>query len=326
MSQEIIVTGKDVAEAIANARVLLTKDNPEAEVGYSILETGSKGIFGIIGVKPAKIKAYIISDEEESTSKNENGDRRERKEGRRNNNRRRQSGRQKSSGSAPARKAAPQRKPITPAAELQMTKVEVGEGEDLSMEFIRRLIANLGIQVEAELYQCEDGTRRIILNGEDAGMLIGHHGETLDALQYLSNLACSKKNSKGERDHSRVTLDIQGYRAKREETLRALARAKAARALRTGRNVSLEPMSAYERRIIHSEIQSIAGVSTNSVGSDNNRKVIIYLTDEKEAEQAAATETVEEKDFNQEEVLDTVMDSVEGDADETDAASDDTNV
>lgn len=321
MSQEIIVTGKDVAEAIANARVLLTKDNPEAEVGYSILETGSKGIFGIIGVKPAKIKAYIISSEEENESKNENGDRGER---RRNNNRRRQSGRQKSSESAPARKAAPPRKPITPAAELQMTKVEVGEGEDLSMEFIRRLIANLGIQVEAELYQCEDGTRRIILNGEDAGMLIGHHGETLDALQYLSNLACSKKNSKGERDHSRVTLDIQGYRAKREETLRALARAKAARALRTGRNVSLEPMSAYERRIIHSEIQSIAGVSTNSVGSDNNRKVIIYLTDEKEAEQAAAAETVEEERIH-EDVLDTVMDSVEGDADETDAASDDTN-
>ena len=148
------------------------------------------------------------------------------------------------------------------------------------MDFVCRLIDNLGINVGAELYRCEDGTRRILLTGDDAGVLIGHHGETLDALQYLSNLACSKKNAEGERDHSRVTLDIQGYRAKREETLRALARAKAQKALRTGRNVMLEPMNAYERRIIHSEIQTISGVSTNSIGSDNNRKVVIYLVDE----------------------------------------------
>ena len=295
MSQELIVTGKDVDEAVVNARQILTKENPDAEIGYSIIETGSKGIFGIIGVKPAKIKAYIVGEEPTAEEKEADGAKTERRSGnRRDNNRRgnrnrRGGNRDKANNaeiaaaiaSAPKTKQTP-KKPIVPEADLQMTKVEVSEGDDASMDFVCRLIDNLGINVGAELYRCEDGTRRIVLTGDDAGVLIGHHGETLDALQYLSNLACTKKNENGERDHSRVTLDIQGYRAKREETLRALARAKAQKALRTGRNVMLEPMNAYERRIIHSEIQTISGVSTNSIGSDNNRKVVIYLVDEEE--------------------------------------------
>lgn len=299
MSQELIVTGKDVDEAVVNARQILTKENPDAEIGYSIIETGSKGIFGIIGVKPAKIKAYIVGEEPTAEEKEADGAKTERRSGnRRDNNRRgnrnrRGGNRDKANNaeiaaaiaSAPKTKQTP-KKPIVPEADLQMTKVEVSAGDDASMDFVCRLIDNLGINVGAELYRCEDGTRRIVLTGDDAGVLIGHHGETLDALQYLSNLACTKKNENGERDHSRVTLDIQGYRAKREETLRALARAKAQKALRTGRNVMLEPMNAYERRIIHSEIQTISGVSTNSIGSDNNRKVVIYLVDEEEKDSA----------------------------------------
>lgn len=304
MSQELIVTGKDVDEAVVNARQILTKENPDAEIGYSIIETGSKGIFGIIGVKPAKIKAYIVGEEPTAEEKEADGAKNERRSGnRRDNNRRgnrnrRGGNRDKANNaeiaaaiaSAPKTKQTP-KKPIVPEADLQMTKVEVSAGDDASMDFVCRLIDNLGINVGAELYRCEDGTRRIVLTGDDAGVLIGHHGETLDALQYLSNLACTKKNENGERDHSRVTLDIQGYRAKREETLRALARAKAQKALRTGRNVMLEPMNAYERRIIHSEVQTISGVSTNSIGSDNNRKVVIYLVDEEE--KTSANEDVE---------------------------------
>ena len=307
MSQEIIVTGKDVDEAVANARQILTKDNPDAEIGYSIIETGSKGIFGIIGVKPAKIKAYIIGEEpttEENTGDGAKTERRannRRDNNRRGNRNRRGGNRDKANNaeiaaaiaSAPKTKQTP-KKPIVPEAELQMTKVEVSAGDDASMDFVCRLIDNLGVNVGAELYRCEDGTRRIVLTGDDAGILIGHHGETLDAIQYLSNLACTKKNAEGERDHSRVTLDIQGYRAKREETLRALARAKAQKALRTGRNVMLEPMNAYERRILHSEVQTISGVSTNSIGSDNNRKVVIYLVDEEE--KIDAPESVETVD------------------------------
>ena len=316
MSQEIIVTGKDLDEAVKNARQLLTSDNPEAEIGYSIIETGSKGIFGIIGVKPAKIKAYIVGEEptaEEAANAETNGEhrannRRDHHNRRNGNKNRRQHNANKEKAnnnaeiaaaiaSAPKTKQTP-KKPIVPEAELQMTKVEVSAGDDASMDFVCRLIDNLGINVGAELYRCEDGTRRIILTGDDAGVLIGHHGETLDALQYLSNLACTKKNAEGERDHSRVTLDIQGYRAKREETLRALARAKAQKALRTGRNVMLEPMNAYERRIIHSEVQTISGVSTNSIGSDNNRKVVIYLVDEETPAVDEAIETAVTEETN----------------------------
>ena len=123
------------------------------------------------------------------------------------------------------------------------------------------------------------------VSGEGAASLIGHHGDTLDALQYLANLACAQLNSKGERDHSRVTIDIEGYRAKREGALRAVARRMAEKAKRTHRNVMLEPMSPYERRIIHDEVSGIEGVTTSSVGSDNNRRVVIYF-ERKPAENA----------------------------------------
>ncbi|MBR5448937.1 MAG: KH domain-containing protein, partial [Clostridia bacterium] len=162
-------------------------------------------------------------------------------------------------------------------------------------DFVTTLLSDIGLNSTAELYSCEDGTRRINIIGDDASTLIGHHGDTLDALQYLANLASARKNAKGERDKSRVTIDIEGYRAKREATLRALARRMAQKALRNKRSVMLEPMSAYERRIIHSEIQTIEGVSTNSIGSDNNRKIVIYLTDKKPEgifEEEETTETV----------------------------------
>ena len=173
---------------------------------------------------------------------------------------------------------------VIPEVELKLEPKIVGEGEDMSFDFVKTVIADIGLSAEASLYTCEDGTRRIIIAGDDAATLIGHHGDTLDALQYLANLASARKNINGERDKSRVTIDIEGYRAKREETLRALARRMAAKALRNKRSVMLEPMTAYERRIIHSEIQNIEGVSTNSIGSDNNRKIVIFLTDKKPEE------------------------------------------
>ena len=126
----------------------------------------------------------------------------------------------------------------------------------------------------------------ITVDGEGAGLLIGHHGETLDSLQYLANLAANKKIKGEKHDYVKVTLDIEGYRAKREETLRALARRMAAKVVKYKKSVMLEPMNPYERRIIHSEVQHVAGVSTNSIGSENNRRVVMFLDDSK----ATATE------------------------------------
>ena len=114
------------------------------------------------------------------------------------------------------------------------------------------------------------------ITGADAGVLIGHHGDTLDAFQYLVNLAANKKES-DERKYTRISVDIENYREKREQTLRALADRMAQKVKKTGRSVTLEPMNAYERRIIHAQVQGIAGVSTNSVGAEGNRRVVIYI-------------------------------------------------
>ena len=144
-------------------------------------------------------------------------------------------------------------------------------------DFAKKLLENMHIDAEIETELRDNGEYLININGEEAGVLIGHHGETLDALQYLCNLAANKKDGEAEdREYTRVVVDISGYRAKREETLRLLARRMADRALKYKRSVSLEPMPSHERRIIHSEVQKIEGVTTNSVGSENNRRVVIF--------------------------------------------------
>ena len=178
-------------------------------------------------------------------------------------------------------------------SELTFTHRDVVPGEDKAYDFVCRLVENLGLEATVELLSCDDGTRRINIDGGNASVLIGHHGDTLDAVQYLANLASAQRNENGERDKSRVTVNIEGYRAKREETLRTLARSMAAKAIRTGRSVTLEPMTPYERRIIHSEIQSIEGVGTNSIGSENNRKVVIFLEKAATAEEEVAEQVQE---------------------------------
>lgn len=177
--------------------------------------------------------------------------------------------------------------------------------EDVAIDFVRTLIEDMGIDAVAEISDVGGG-KLINITGGDAGILIGHHGATLDAIQYLVNLAANKrsdmlrreedepaeneysydeggiKNQMTERSrmvgkgYVRITLDIEGYREKREQTLRALARRMAYRVQKYKKSVTLEPMNPYERRIIHSEVQNIPGVTTISVGNDTDRKIIIY--------------------------------------------------
>ena len=292
MIKEVTAVGKDILEAKENARVALGAGELD-DVQFEIVDAGSKGIFGIIGVRPAKVRAFIeLPDTHEKRRRNDRP-KRENKQGEGKKTERREDRKpkaKKAEKKPEAPKASEPKSEVIPEAELKMERRVVGEGEDMSFDFVKTVIADIGLNAEAELYSCEDGTRRIAIVGEDASTLIGHHGDTLDALQYLANLASARKNIHGERDKSRVTLDIEGYRKKREETLRALARRMAQKAIRNRRSVMLEPMSAYERRIIHSEIQSIEGVSTNSIGSDNNRKIVIFLTDKKPKELFEETE------------------------------------
>jgi spoIIIJ-associated protein len=146
---------------------------------------------------------------------------------------------------------------------------------EAARSFVETLIKDMELDATVTIHEDGAGEALITISGEGAGTLIGHHGDTLDSLQYLVNLAANKKET-DERKYTRISIDIENYREKREETLKKLARHMAEKAKRTGRNVVLEPMNAYERRIIHSEVQGIEGASTNSVGVEGNRRVIIF--------------------------------------------------
>ncbi len=178
---------------------------------------------------------------------------------------------------------------IPAEAAKDSVKVAVSEEEmQFALEFANTLLRNMQIDARAERGVCPEGETfettedaavypRIEIVGSGTGILIGHHGETLDAIQYLVNLSAIRKSRKanGHGDYVKIVVDVENYRTKREETLRALARRMAQRAVKNKRNVFLEPMNAYERRIIHSELQSFENVSTHSVGTDKNRKIII---------------------------------------------------
>jgi len=176
-------------------------------------------------------------------------------------------------------------------------------GVDLALAFLTRLTKDMGLNVTMEVRDGTNDDKIIAIDGDNAGVLIGHHGDTLDALQYLANLAANKKEEGEKRTYVKITIDVENYRAKREETLRVLARRTASKVLRFKKSVMLEPMNPYERRIIHSEIQGIDGVSTNSIGSEDNRRVVVFLDDTSAAAHRAPADDLAadvQKDFGDE--------------------------
>ena len=141
-------------------------------------------------------------------------------------------------------------------------------------DYILTILKSLGIEeAEIEIEADDEDVRISISCGDDYGSVIGRRGETLDAIQYLTRLVINR----GSEEYKRVSINVGNYREKRENTLRALARKNAAKVRKYGRNVVLEPMNPYERRIIHTTVQEIEGVTSHSVGSDGDRKVVITL-------------------------------------------------
>ena len=169
------------------------------------------------------------------------------------------------------------------ATEAKVSATYTLGGADIALAFIEQVVSDMELNLTVAKKAGNNDDILITVDGEGAGLLIGHHGETLDSLQYLANLAANKKIKGEKHDYVKITLDIEGYRAKREETLRALARRMAAKVVKYKKSVMLEPMNPYERRIIHSEVQHVEGVSTNSIGSENNRRVVMFLDDSKAA-------------------------------------------
>ncbi|MBE6930237.1 MAG: protein jag [Ruminococcaceae bacterium] len=139
-------------------------------------------------------------------------------------------------------------------------------------EFLEGLLERMGLEALVDSEMTDDGVSMNV-RGEDMGVVIGRRGDTLDALQYITSIVVNRDQD----EHVKVTLDTENYRAKREESLVNLAGKVAARVLKYKKNVTLEPMSAYERRVIHSAIQDIKGVTTFSTGTEPNRRVVIAL-------------------------------------------------
>lgn len=140
-----------------------------------------------------------------------------------------------------------------------------------AVEFIENLVNNMGLDAEVVVTSKDDEGVCISINGSSLGILIGRRGDVLDSLQYLATLAANIEKS----GFYRVTIDVQGYREKRAETLRGVARRMSEKVLKYKRSFALEPMNAYERRIIHAECQNISGVTTRSIGEGADRKIVI---------------------------------------------------
>ncbi len=294
MSEEIIVTGKTVEEAMNKAVAEYSSKN----ASYDLIETPKKGFLGI-GSSPAKIRVTINGDDEMtlsdivssvkdmkvSTDKGGSGEKyRERKPDKKQtakNERKAEKTVEKKAEKASATVKKTE-KPSTPPTVKEPRVIVVTEEEkQYALEFANNLLKNMEINATARfdgvetVKEGETSYPRLVIEGEGVGILIGHHGETLDAIQYLVNLSALRRGGSTQKEFVKIVVDIENYRAKREETLRTLARKMATNAQKYKRNVLLEPMNPYERRIIHSEIQSFENVSTHSVGSDENRKIVI---------------------------------------------------
>lgn len=142
--------------------------------------------------------------------------------------------------------------------------------KDVAVGFILGLCEKMSVEVSIDAEE-DDEQIRLNMSGPNMGVLIGHRGETLDALQYLISLVIN-----GKEHGKRVLLDTENYRKKREESLERLARKLASKVRTSGRPVSLEPMTPYERRILHATLQSNPYVTTASEGTEPNRKVVIF--------------------------------------------------
>jgi spoIIIJ-associated protein len=146
----------------------------------------------------------------------------------------------------------------------------VSEAEDQAVSFVAEILSGIGIHGKLDSYR-EGETIFINITGQDCGTAIGRHGETLDAISYLTSLVANKFSE----EHIRVSLDIGGYKKRRESMLISMAEKAASRAKRSGRPVALEAMNPAERRIVHSALQTFSGVKTHSEGEEPDRKVIV---------------------------------------------------
>ena len=243
----------------------------DADVKVEILTFPKKKVLGLFGGSDAKVRAYYDDGVEEKKEAPKA---------------------EKKSAPAPQKKEAPAKKANDKkpqpkkeakkdAPKKEAPKKEAAPAVDFSAiepvendatAYLKSILVGMGFtDVTVTAREAAEDVYFEINCSEDYGNIIGRRGETLDALQYLTRLFVNRAND----NNKRVALNVGDYRARREETLRALAKRQAQRVLKYGRSSSLEPMNPYERRIIHTAIQEIEGVTSHSVGEGDRRRVIV---------------------------------------------------
>lgn len=170
-----------------------------------------------------------------------------------------------------APKAPRPEKPKAPAAPKTYTPAEPGSVEEKIEVFIKGLLEHMDSNAVPHCWKDEGNTYKVDLVGDDLGYLIGRRGDTLDAIQHLTNYTINRDVE----GHIRVNVDAECYREKREESLRRYARKKAQQVLKARRRTTLEPMNAYERHVIHAALQDMENITTHSTGVEPNRRVVI---------------------------------------------------
>ncbi len=275
----IDVSGKTVEEALAKALAQLQMDRDDVSV--RVLERAKSGFLGL-GASPAVIRVTYGEEMEEAPTepvrpepivepkpaapKAERPQRSER------------SAKQEKPRAPKPEKAEPKPETEDKPAEIpaSLTPAPLGEEVDDAKaqaikKFLTGLLQQMEVEAEVRVYQPEKGRYKVILEGKNLGALIGRRGETLDAIQQLTSYAV---NRGGDR-RCRIQLDAENYRERREQSLCRLAEKMAEKAVRYRRNVTMEPMNAYERHVIHTALQDTPHVTTYSTGVDPNRRVIV---------------------------------------------------
>lgn len=262
MIKEFIGTGKTIEEATVSAKTGLNAPLT-ADVKIEVVEMPKKKFLGIFGGTDAKVKASY-----DDGTKEKKAPKKAKKQ------------EQNKQAAKPAQKkdAPKAAKPAPKAEKKTEPKNEKDFPQNVDLEVAKSYLAKIleGLKVEGASIDAkyEDGVITMDLDCDDCGIIIGHHGDTLDSIQYLMSLIM-KKNSGG---YVRVSINVGDFREKRNETLQSLAKKHAAYVLRTGRSYKFDPMNPYERRIIHTTIQEIEGVESRSVGYNQERRVILEPT------------------------------------------------
>ena len=276
MEGSIRVSAKTVDDAITEALIQLGVTSDRLE--YEVIEKGSAGFLGI-GMKQAVIEARRKREESPAEEIKKEIKKEVKKENRKELKKEvKQS--EKVVEKAEEKREEPKIKEKKEEVKEEIRgrrQVEIAEVTEETVEAVKTFLTDtlkaMGMEVEIKADIEEDGSLSLDMSGENMGILIGKRGQTLDSLQYLANRVANKHQS----GYVRVKLDTENYRARREETLRHLAKNIAYKVKRNRRPVSLEPMNPYERRIIHSALQSDPYVTTHSEGEEPYRKVVVTL-------------------------------------------------